>query len=124
MILIVDDEPDIRELLEEFFREEGHAVTTAADGAAALRWLERGGAPSVVILDLLMPVMDGLELYKAMQEDPRLSQIAVIISTSDPGRAPSGVLTMKKPVNLTRLLAVVRQHCAKALAPGQAGAVP
>ena len=123
MILIVDDERDIRELLEEFFQEEGYAVTTAADGAGALRWLERGGAPCVVILDLLMPVMDGIELYKTMQDDARLSQIAVIISTSDPGRAPSGVLTMKKPVNLMRLLAVVRQHCAGALAPGQVGAV-
>jgi DNA-binding response OmpR family regulator len=114
MILIVDDEPDIRESLEEFFQDEGFAVTTAGDGAAALRCLDREELPCVVILDLLMPVLDGNELYKKMQADPRLCQVPVIISTSDPGRAPSGVLTMKKPVNLTRLLAAVRQHCAAA----------
>jgi two-component system, sensor histidine kinase and response regulator len=68
--------------------------------------------PCVIILDLLMPVLDGNEMYEQMQGDPAFCQVPVIISTSDPRRAPSGVLTMKKPVSLMRLLATVRQFCA------------
>jgi CheY-like chemotaxis protein len=112
-ILIVDDEADIRDSLEEFFVEEGYAVTTAADGARALDVLQHAELPCVVILDLLMPVLDGNEMYERMRADPRLRAVPVIISTSDPRRAPSGVLTLKKPVSLARLLSAVEQHCGK-----------
>ncbi len=61
-----------------------------------------------------MPVLDGNEMYRMMQDDPRLANIPVIISTSDPSRAPSGVLIIKKPVNVARLLSAVRQHCSQA----------
>ena len=113
MILIVDDEADIRDSLEEFFVDEGYAVTTAADGAQGLAKLETGELPCVVILDLLMPVIDGNQMYARMQADPRLSRVPVIVSTSDPRRAPSGVLTLKKPVDLERLLSAVQRHCPK-----------
>ena len=88
MILIVDDEPDIRDSLVEFFADEGLPVTAAADGGAALASLERGELPWVIILDLLMPVLDGNELYKRMQANPRWSRVPVIVSTSAPERAP------------------------------------
>jgi CheY-like chemotaxis protein len=113
MILIVDDEPDIRDSLQEYLEDEGFAVATAANGAEGLARLRSGELPRVIILDLLMPVMDGNEMYEQLQADPVLAQLPVIISTSDPRRAPSGVLTMKKPVNLARLLATVRQFCAR-----------
>jgi len=113
MILIVDDEADIRDSLEEYFVEEGYSVATAADGAQGLAVLQRGELPCLVILDLLMPVLDGNEMYQRMRADPRLAAIPVIISTSDPRRAPAGVLTLKKPVSLARLLAAVAQHCSK-----------
>lgn len=112
MILIVDDEADIRDSLQEFFEDEGFAVATAANGEQGLAQLRAGPLPCVIILDLLMPVLDGNEMYEQMQADPALSGVPVIISTSDPRRAPSGVLTMKKPVSLMRLLATVRQFCA------------
>ena len=55
-----------------------------------------------------MPVMNGLELYAAMQADPALARIPIVgVSTSDVTRAPSGVLIMRKPVDLIRLLAAV-----------------
>lgn len=111
MILIVDDEADIRDSLVEFFADEGLPVTSAPDGGAALASLERGELPWVVILDLLMPVLDGSELYKRMQENPRWSRVPVIVSTSAPERAPAGATVLRKPVNLTRLLKVVRRHC-------------
>ncbi len=110
-VLIVDDEREIRETLEEFFQEEGFTVATAANGAEALDRLHDGEAPCVVLLDLLMPVLGGNEVYQAMQQEPRLVNVPVIVMTSDPSRAPSGLLIMKKPMNMARLLSTVQQHC-------------
>jgi DNA-binding response OmpR family regulator len=116
-ILVVDDDSDIRETLRDLLEDEGYAVTTAANGADALVSLN-ADLPGLMILDLIMPVVDGNELLAAMQKDARLSAVPVIVSTSDPGRAPSGVLIMRKPVNLAHLLSVVRQQC------GSPGAQP
>ena len=60
---------------------------------------------------LRIAVLNGAQLYERMQADPRLARVPVIVSTSDPSRAPSGVLIMKKPINLGRLLLAVREHC-------------
>jgi DNA-binding response OmpR family regulator len=109
-VLVVDDEEEIRESLRELLEDEGYQVSTAADGADALRCLE-DLLPCVVILDLMLPVLDGNAVYERMQRDVALSRVPVIVSTSDPSRAPSGVLIMKKPINLDRLLGAVRQHC-------------
>jgi two-component system, sensor histidine kinase and response regulator len=114
-ILIVDDERDIRESLKDFFEDEGYTVSTACDGAEAMRMLNHGAPPCVVILDLLMPVLGGNEVYAKMQADPRLARVPVIVSTSDPASAPSGVLLMKKPINLDRLLGAVEQHCPRSV---------
>jgi CheY-like chemotaxis protein len=110
-ILVVDDEPDIRESLAELFEDAGYAVSTAADGAEALEILAADELPCVVILDLVMPGVSGNEVYEQMVEDTRLGQVPVIIATSDPSRAPRGVPVMKKPIDTRRLLDVVRQHC-------------
>jgi CheY-like chemotaxis protein len=105
-ILVVDDEPDIRESLAELFEDAGYAVSTAADGAEALEILAADELPCVV-----MPGVSGNEVYEQMVEDTRLGQVPVIIATSDPSRAPRGVPVMKKPIDTRRLLDVVRQHC-------------
>lgn len=110
-ILIVDDDADIRDSLQDFFEDAGYAVATAADGAEALDRLGNDQPPCVVILDLMMPLVSGNQVYATMQEDPRLSKVPVIISTSDPSRAPRGVPIMKKPIDLGRLLSAVREHC-------------
>jgi two-component system, sensor histidine kinase and response regulator len=115
-ILIVDDEPDIRDSLREWLEDEGYDVATAADGAEALELLAGGQqVPCLVILDLLMPNVSGSEVYRRMQCDPRLATVPVVVSTSDPSRAPSGVLIMKKPVSFKHLLGTIRQHCSCAL---------
>jgi CheY-like chemotaxis protein len=110
-ILIVEDEPELRESLREFLEDEGFAVATAANGAEALAALDRSALPCMMILDLVMPVLGGNALYERMQANPRLSQIPVLVSTCDPTKAPTGVPTMKKPLNLNRLLGAVRRHC-------------
>jgi CheY-like chemotaxis protein len=110
-VLIVEDERDLLDSLQEFFEDEGFQVQTANNGAEALSLLDSDELPSVVLLDLMMPLLDGNEVYARMRSEPRLASIPVIVSTSDPSRAPSGVLIMKKPVNLSSLLGAVQSHC-------------
>ena len=109
-VLVVDDEPDIRDTLEEFLVDAGFVVRSAANGAQAMDCLARA-LPCLVILDLLMPVVSGNEVIERMRQSERLANVPIIITTSDPSRAPSGIPIMKKPMNLGRLLSVVRQHC-------------
>jgi len=106
-VLVVEDDHLIREAIAEALDEEGFEVVEAANGREALALLPRLGRPCVIILDVIMPVMSGTECYAAMQADPRLADIPVVVSTSDPSRAPSGVRIMKKPIDLDRLLAML-----------------
>jgi CheY-like chemotaxis protein len=106
-VLVVDDEPDIRESLRDALEDEGYDVVTAANGREALDVLPGLSRPLALILDIIMPVMSGVELYTTLQADPNLATIPVVVSTSDPSRAPSGVLLMRKPIDLDRLLSVV-----------------
>ena len=117
-MLIVDDDENIRESLREAFEEEGHEAATAANGREALELLNHSSPrPDVVILDLVLPVLDGGRVYQAMQADAALSKIPVIVSTSNPARAPSGVVVVPKPLKLDRLLdsvaALFRDDAAK-----------
>jgi CheY-like chemotaxis protein len=111
-ILVVDDDEDICDTLKAVLEEEGYAVAVAWNGAEALALLrETPSKPALVILDILMPVMDGAALYREMKADPALADIPIIISTSDPSKAPSNVLMIRKPVALDLLLDTVRKHC-------------
>jgi len=109
-VLVVDDDVDIRETLVEVFLDEGYEVVAAGDGAQAMVLL-RTEAPCVVVLDLLMPNVGGTEVYARMQSDAVLSLIPVVISTSDPSRAPAGATVVRKPVDLERMVDLVRRLC-------------
>jgi two-component system sensor histidine kinase/response regulator len=106
-ILVVDDDEAIRDTLREAFEDAGFEIMTASNGQEALDLLSQGSLPDVVIMDLVMPVLDGYRLYHAMQADPALTRIPVIISTSSPSRAPNGALVVPKPVKLERLFETV-----------------
>jgi CheY-like chemotaxis protein len=106
-VLVVDDEPDIRESLKEALIDEGYLVEVAANGRQALDLLPQLSRPCAVIMDIIMPIMSGIELYAAMRAVPALADIPVVVSTSDPSSAPSGVLIMRKPIDLGRLLKTV-----------------
>jgi CheY-like chemotaxis protein len=110
-IVVVDDEEVICETLKDVLEEEGYSVEVAADGVEALALLRSLAVPPrMIILDLLMPRLDGNEVLRALRSDPALADIPVVISTSDPSRAPSGVLIMRKPVDLDMLLDTVRKQ--------------
>jgi CheY-like chemotaxis protein len=106
-VLVVDDEADIRDSLKEALVDEGYLVEVAANGRQALDMLPQLARPCAVILDIIMPIMSGVEMYAAMRAIPALADIPVVVSTSDPSRAPSGVLIMRKPIDLGRLLKTV-----------------
>ncbi len=80
-ILIVDDEPTIVELLEEHLQSEGYDTEHAYSGEEALQVLEKS-TPDLVILDLMLPGMDGYEVCRLMQQDTRLNHIPVIMLTA------------------------------------------
>jgi CheY-like chemotaxis protein len=110
-LLVVDDEEDICESLRDIFELEGYRVAVAHDGAEALALLKRIPKPCLVVLDILMPVLDGTAVYAAMKGDPGLADVPIVISTSDTSRAPPGAWTLRKPVNVDALLDAVRKCC-------------
>jgi CheY-like chemotaxis protein len=113
-VLVVDDENDIREAVSELLVDEGYAVLGAGDGAEALRQL-RDHHPSVVLLDLMMPGMNGWEFRAAQKDDPDLSKIPVIV-LSALGRV-SGLDAqgyVQKPFGVQQLLDAVRACTATA----------
>ena len=106
MILIVEDELEGRETLRDVLEDEGYKVAVARNGIEALGQL-RSSRPQLMILDLLMPGMSGNALYDEMQRSPELAKIPVLVTTSDPSRAPNGVPTLVKPLKLDKLLSLV-----------------
>ncbi|MFO0581640.1 MAG: response regulator [Anaeromyxobacter sp.] len=106
-VLLVEDDPDIRESLSEALRYEGYEVELAWHGREALARLARDPLPDVILLDLMMPVMNGWEFREAQLEDAALADIpVVVISAQAPGAcAPDRYLP--KPFSLGDLFAAI-----------------
>jgi CheY-like chemotaxis protein len=111
-ILIVEDDADSRETLRFFLTARGFRVATVVNGKEALDLLRSGTRPRVILLDMLMPVMDGWEFRSRQLDDPNLRSIPVVV-TSAVGldrRPVSNVGLFRKPLDLDALLQVVRKH--------------
>jgi two-component system chemotaxis response regulator CheY len=112
-ILMVDDDPDIRDALRGILEDEGYSVEEAANGREALTLLEKV-TPCVILLDLMMPVMDGFQFLEAVSGTPRAS-LPVIVLTAQPSGALQDVRkVLHKPVPLDVLLASIAEHCSSA----------
>jgi CheY-like chemotaxis protein len=110
-ILVVDDDADIRDSLSFLLEGEGYEVHTAADGRQALALLERIARPALALVDLRMPVMDGVELIEAMRKDPRWARLPVVaFSAASTIAVPEDVLLLHKPIGVKLLLATVEQR--------------
>ena len=114
-VLVVDDEPHIRRMLSMVLGAEGFTVKTASDGASGLRALE-GGRVDLVVLDLVMPDANGLEILARIRTDQRLKSIPVIILTAkgqdtDREAALAGGADdfMTKPFSPKKLIARIRE---------------
>src|SRR4051794_22433741 len=94
LVLVVDDDADLRMLLSVTLQREGYSVTCCANGDDALRWLrEAGQLPVVILLDLMMPVMNGWEFRGAQMKDPALARVpVVVISATGAARERAGLL--------------------------------
>lgn len=113
-ILLVEDDYAIRQTIAELLEEEGYRVRSAANGAEALELIDASGAPSLVLLDLMMPVMNGWEFRRAMQADPRLAAVPVIVLSASRGFEPRAPLAadafIAKPFEADRLLEAVSRY--------------
>ncbi|HWE27411.1 MAG TPA: response regulator [Polyangia bacterium] len=116
-VLVVEDDEDIRADLTAILRIKGFAVDEAANGKEALARLHAGERPCVIVLDLMMPVMNGWELRSAMLADAALATIPVVV-VSGKGRIPleeeqtlAPAAMLVKPFELAELLELVRRYC-------------
>src|ERR1700741_1107945 len=114
-VLIVEDDHDIREVMRLLLESEGHAVVTAANGEEALLALRSGLRPCLILLDLMMPKMDGFGFRREQLADPAKASIPVVLfSGMYDARMQCMFLGtvgyMQKPVDPDRLLILVAQH--------------
>ena len=116
-VLVVDDDADLRATLQDALTEHGFAVSTAANGQEALRYLRAsGGAASLILLDLMMPVMNGWQFRREQEQDPALAAIPVLVLSAGNQLAEAanaiGVAGfIRKPVDLGQLVSLVALHC-------------
>ena len=111
-VLVIDDDRDLREMIAIALSLHRWAVETAAGGRAALARLRAGLRPSVVLLDMMMPDMDGAEFLQAVRADEQLRSLPIVVLTGDPDapRRLQGLRVdgyLRKPVELARLVDVV-----------------
>jgi CheY-like chemotaxis protein len=115
-ILIIEDDADIRDALMQILEFEGYQVAAANNGQEALEFLHHSEKPDLILLDLMMPIMDGWQFRAEQRRDPELSAIPVVIVSAD-GRvyqkatAIGAAGYLKKPVELEILLSTVERFC-------------
>ena len=114
-VLIVEDDPDTREMLTSFLQLEGFQTESASNGREALDRLAGGIEAQVIVLDLMMPVMDGWQFRRRQIEDARLAKIPTIV-VSAAGRDRMAQISadayLAKPIDMDELLTRVSQFCA------------
>lgn len=114
-ILIVDDDEYIREMLLMAFKMEGYQAVAVANGKEAIDWLRISPLPCLILLDLMMPVMNGREFLDAIDKDPMFSDKALTIvmitafTVDKVHPRLSGFLS--KPVELDQLLGIIARYC-------------
>ena len=113
-VLLVEDNVDVREMMATALELDGHRVRTAANGWEALRLLENGVRPCVILLDLMMPVMDGWAFRAELENKPAFAAIPVIVVSAVGGTVLDRVRAaayVSKPVDIDRLLEIVCEKC-------------
>ena len=117
LILLVDDESDLRESIAELLQFEGYHVAEVSNGQEALDFLRAfEPPPCLVLLDIMMPVMGGKEFRKAQLSDPKIARIPIAVMTA--GRLTSEVIQelapqeiIKKPIKLEAFIETVHRYC-------------
>jgi CheY-like chemotaxis protein len=115
-ILVVEDHADTRNVMRTLLETEGYRVICAANGLEALEGLHNGEPPCLILLDLNMPVMDGLRFGQEMRRDPEMLHIALVVISADENltevAASLGAAGYcSKPVNIDWLLETIHRLC-------------
>jgi CheY-like chemotaxis protein len=112
-VLVVEDDPDIRGAIADTLSYEGYSVSEAPDGVEALR-RARSERPDLILLDLMMPVMDGWAFRAEQEADPSIAEIPVVVVTAcqaqdDRVRALRAAAFLQKPFDIEMLLEIVHR---------------
>jgi CheY-like chemotaxis protein len=102
-ILIVDDEPDIRFVMRLIFEGAGYKVTEARHGAIGLKSV-KGRQPDLVITDVMMPTMDGLEFIERLRSNPKTATIPILVVSGNSELATAANARLRKPFTRRELL--------------------
>lgn len=116
-IYVVDDDTDLRETLGELLAEEGYRPRLCENGRVALDGLRAGERPGLILLDLMMPEMNGWQFREAQLEDPRLRDIPVVVMTASRGFDGHPITASEvlfKPIGLGELIEAVERNAARA----------
>jgi CheY-like chemotaxis protein len=116
--LVLNDDADTGEAISAILRGGGYDVLHARDGADALAFLRAGARPCIIVLDVMMPVMDGFSFREEQLRDPQLADIPVVVfsAVTDPQVAAARMTTpayVRVPQDIGRLLEIVERHCLK-----------
>lgn len=113
-VLVVEDDRDLRDLLVQLISIDGFDVRAVDNGRDALEHLRTAERPGLILLDLMMPIVDGFAFLRAQHATPELRDIPVIV-LSALDRVPAAEFTdlefLSKPLDFDRLLALVRARC-------------
>ncbi len=117
-ILLVEDDDELRSALFDMLTAQGYLVHTAANGLEALS-RAREVRPVMIVLDLMMPVMDGVKFLEHRSADPTLGAVPVVVLTAQIDKASEiadqVLAVLSKPIHLGRLLGLIRQACDRPL---------
>jgi DNA-binding response OmpR family regulator len=119
-ILIVDDEIDLRETVATLLEASGYCVRTSANGRDAVEAIERK-RPAVILLDLMMPVMNGLEFLEWVEKSSIVSKDQVVVISAAGHRCPPGLPLVRKPFEWPELLAAIRERTSHTASSGGTG---
>ena len=115
-VLVVEDDPDIREVMILILEGAGYTVCAAEHGADALARLRGGLRPCLIVLDLTMPVMDGWTFCEETGKDPAFASVPIVVVSAVPRKATPdssarAVARLTKPLDVAKLLVAVERHC-------------
>jgi CheY-like chemotaxis protein len=110
-ILLVEDDPDIRETVRDLLVDEGYQVQTAVNGREGIEVLSNRQKPCLILLDMMMPVLDGSGFLKELRERQLHDVPVVVVSAIAHRSEPGTVGFIRKPVDLDALLSLVERYC-------------
>jgi len=114
LVFVIDDEQDLLDVTTFVLEKEGYRVQTAKNGADALARLSSGARPELVLLDMMMPVMNGWEFLEAVSRIPALRRIPIVVMTAAGSiGVPGATAVLRKPFDLGVLVEVVERHAGR-----------